>query len=76
MVYPIFKGTFERYNGPPSTDPIAIRDYLVMWRKDLGRTLDYFADTAADVDPSKIAYLGHSMGAENRADAPGDGARA
>jgi predicted esterase len=63
MVYPIFKGTFERYSERPSTDPIAIRDYLVMWRKDLGRTLDYL-QTRTDIDPSKIAYLGHSTGAE------------
>ena len=63
MVYPIFKGTFNRYSGPPSTDPIAIRDYLIMWRKDLGRALDYL-QTRTDIDPSKIAYMGHSMGAE------------
>ena len=63
MVYPIFKGTFERYRGRPSTDPIAIRDYLITWRKDLGRTLDYL-QTRTDIDASKIAYMGNSMGAE------------
>ena len=63
MLYPIFKGTFDRYSGPPSTDPIAMRDYLVMWRKDLGRVLDYL-QTRADIDMSKIAYMGHSLGAE------------
>ena len=41
MLYPIFKGTFDRYSGPAPTDPIAIRDYVIMWRKDLGRAIDY-----------------------------------
>jgi predicted esterase len=63
MLYPIFKGTFDRYSGPPSTDPIALRDSLIMWRKDLGRALDYL-QTRTDIDPSKIAYMGHSLGAE------------
>ena len=63
MLYPIFKGTFDRYSGPPSTDPIAIRDYLIMWRKDLGRAIDYL-QTRPDIDASKIAYMGNSLGAE------------
>jgi eukaryotic-like serine/threonine-protein kinase len=63
MVYPVFKGTFERDSGRPSTDPIAIRDYLVMWRKDLGRTVDYL-QTRTDIDASKIAYMGISLAAE------------
>ena len=41
MLYPIFKGPSTGTAWPPSTDPIAIRDYLIMWRKDLGRALDY-----------------------------------
>src|SRR5207253_7287195 len=58
-----FQGTFDRYSGPPSTEPIAIRDSLIRWRKDLGRALDYL-QTRTDIDPSKIAYMGHSLGAE------------
>ena len=34
-----------------------------MWRKDLGRALDYL-QTRTDIEPSKIAYMGHSLGAE------------
>ena len=63
MLYPIFKGTFDRYSGPAPTDPIAIRDYVIMWRKDLGRAIDYL-QTRPDIDASKIAYMGNSLGAE------------
>jgi eukaryotic-like serine/threonine-protein kinase len=63
MLYPIFKGTYERYGGPPSLDPVGVRDSLVTWHKDLSRSIDYL-QTRKDIDPSKLGYLGHSLGAE------------
>ena len=63
MLYPIFKGTYERYSGPPSLDPVGLRDSLVTWRKDLSRSIDYL-QTRNDIDSSKLGYLGHSLGAE------------
>ena len=53
MLYPIFKGTFT-VQRPPSTDPIEIRDYLFMWRKDLGWAID----SSPDIHLSKIAIWG------------------
>jgi predicted esterase len=63
MLYPVFKGTFERYGGPAPREPVAIRDGMVTWRKELSRSLDYLR-TREDIDPSKLAYLGYSLGAE------------
>ena len=63
MLYPIFKGTFERYAGPQSLEPVAVRDTVIAWRKDLGRSIDYLL-TRPDIDRSKLAYLGHSSGSE------------
>jgi hypothetical protein len=34
-----------------------------MWRQDLSRSIDYL-QTRKDIDPSKLGYLAHSLGAE------------
>jgi dipeptidyl aminopeptidase/acylaminoacyl peptidase len=60
MLYPIFKGSLDRY-VPPRQDPIAIRDMTVAWRKDLGSSIDYL-ETRSDIDVARLAYMGHSMG--------------
>ena len=63
VVYPVYRGMFER--GDPMKDggpPAARRDRRIMQIKDLGRTLDYLA-TRPDIDTSKLAYLGLSAGA-------------
>lgn len=62
MLYPIYKGTYERCLAIPRS-PIGIRDATIVARKDLGRSIDYL-ETRKDIDPSKLAYLGISMGAE------------
>jgi dienelactone hydrolase len=66
VIYPIYKGTFER-GGDLHTDypspTTAFKDYLIMWAKDLGRSLDYVA-TRPDLDSSRIAYYGLSWGGE------------
>jgi serine/threonine protein kinase/dienelactone hydrolase len=60
ILYPIFKGTLERY-VPASNDPVARRDRTIMWRKDFGSSIDYL-QTRPDIDGAKLAYMGHSMG--------------
>ncbi len=65
VLFPIYKGTYER-GGELTSDypePTArYKDYVVMWAKDLARSLDY-AETRPDLDSSRIAYYGLSWGA-------------
>ncbi len=69
LVYPVYKGTYERQEpgqvGIPSTrrqEPSRWRDRVVQWAKDLGRTIDYL-ETCTDIDGDKLAFYGFSMGA-------------
>lgn len=65
LIWPIYKSTFERRDGfdffvaPPGTG----RDHVIMFSKDLGRTLDYL-ETRSDIDGTRIAYHGFSAGAQ------------
>ena len=61
VLYPIYQETYERRTH--STLPSASLAMKLMAEryKDLARSLDYLA-TRADVDTSKLAYLGVSMG--------------
>ena len=64
LIFPIYKGIYERkdglsYSGKP---PGIWRDHMIMWSKDLGRTLDYL-DTRSDIDSKSVAYFGFSVGA-------------
>jgi serine/threonine protein kinase/formylglycine-generating enzyme required for sulfatase activity/dienelactone hydrolase len=65
VLYPIFKSYYERGDGFSIYDQSftlnAIRDHLVMWRKDLGRSIDYI-ESRSDLDPGKICFYGSSWG--------------
>jgi predicted Ser/Thr protein kinase len=64
-VFPVFKGAYERHEDPApdsSASPRSYRDHIIMWSKELGRTLDYM-ETRADLDRAKVAYWGWSWGA-------------
>ena len=62
LIFPTYKGTYERQDGLlPGAKPGFFRDHLIMESKDLGRTLDYL-ETRKDIDTSRIAYVGYSMG--------------
>lgn len=66
VMFPIYKGTFER-GGGTDTNPwprttVSYRDRIIMWSKDLGRSIDYL-ETRSDIDHNKLAYEGYSMGA-------------
>jgi formylglycine-generating enzyme required for sulfatase activity/dienelactone hydrolase/predicted Ser/Thr protein kinase len=65
MLYPIFKSTHTRgdviTNDYPNTTAVW-RDHVVMWSKDVGRSIDYL-QTRPDIDKDKIGYMGYSWGA-------------
>jgi formylglycine-generating enzyme required for sulfatase activity/dienelactone hydrolase/predicted Ser/Thr protein kinase len=61
VVWPIYKGTFERPRVDRST-PTLERDYTIMLYKDLARTLDYM-ETRPEFDRERVAYFGLSWGA-------------
>ena len=61
---PVFAGTYERkvpglIEGPDAT--VAYRDHVLMWAKDLRRSVDYLS-TRVDIDTSRIAFAGISWG--------------
>jgi dienelactone hydrolase len=62
VVYPVYKGTYERSAPIPGPDTVAGRDSLIHASKDLSRCIDYL-ETRADFDSKRIAYMGVSMGA-------------
>lgn len=64
LVFPIYKGTYERGQPPwksPSGTTIAYRDWMVQLSQDLGRTIDYL-ETRTDMRSGKLAFLGYSWG--------------
>jgi eukaryotic-like serine/threonine-protein kinase len=65
MLYPIFKSTHTRgdviKNDYPSATAVW-RDHMVMWSKDVGRSIDYL-QTRSDIDKDRIGYMGYSWGA-------------
>lgn len=64
LIYPIYKGTFERRDDLKSDLPdetVLYKDHVIMWGKEFGRTIDYLA-TRKDIDADKLAYLGISWG--------------
>ncbi|MEO5617192.1 MAG: protein kinase [Candidatus Eisenbacteria bacterium] len=64
VILPIYKGTFERGSEMKSDypEPTAFyKDHVIMWGKDLGRTIDYI-ETREDLDAGRIAYYGVSWG--------------
>jgi eukaryotic-like serine/threonine-protein kinase len=75
VLYPIYKDTYERggvESTPMGTDPTynmtggllgpnTYRDHVIMYVKDLRRSVDYLA-TRADIDTARLAYIGYSWG--------------
>jgi eukaryotic-like serine/threonine-protein kinase len=58
----VFVPTYERYRSFEPT-PVYMRDGLVMWRKDIGRAIDYL-HARADIDPDRLGFMGASWGAQ------------
>jgi eukaryotic-like serine/threonine-protein kinase len=65
LLHPVYKGTYERHEAglvPFMVGPTAAyRDWVIMLSKDLGRSIDYL-ETRADIQRSKLAYVGSSWG--------------
>ena len=64
FVYPIYKGTHERHDDLKSDlqeETVFYKDHVIMWRKDIGRTIDYL-ETRNDLQADKIGFLGWSWG--------------
>jgi dienelactone hydrolase len=62
LVYPIYQGTYERRHTGPG-GPNVLRDVMVQRGKDIRRTVDYL-ETRPDIDRSRIAFHGLSLGAQ------------
>ena len=64
VVLPVFKGTYHRggelHSDYPS-ETAQYRDYVIMWARDLGRTIDYL-ESRDDIDATRLAYYGLSWG--------------
>ncbi|MES1166724.1 MAG: dienelactone hydrolase family protein, partial [Pseudomonadota bacterium] len=63
LIYPVYKGTYERKAGVQITGPATYRDWVIMAGKDLSRAIDYL-ETRPDIQTSRLAYVGFSLGAE------------
>ena len=63
LIVPIYKGMYDRRDGlvPGGKPPAFFRDHVIAWSKDLGRSLDYL-ETRKDIDSTKVAYFGDSLG--------------
>ncbi len=64
LVFPVLKGTYERrdeLNSDYQAETVFYKDHLVMWRRDIGRTIDYL-ETRNDILSDKVGYLGWSWG--------------
>jgi dienelactone hydrolase len=62
VMYPIYKGTFERA-VPGLAGPAAARELRIAWSRDLGRSIDYLA-TRPDIDSGRIGFFGASLGGD------------
>jgi hypothetical protein len=61
VVYPEYDGMHGRFR-PRELTASALRERLIHWSRDIGRTIDYLA-TRQEFDTSRIAYYGFSSGA-------------
>jgi len=64
VLFPVYKGTFERSDPTLADAPGNSRlntEYLIQLIKDFRRCLDYL-ETRPDIDSGRIAYLGFSWG--------------
>jgi dienelactone hydrolase/predicted Ser/Thr protein kinase len=62
VLFPIYKGTFERGPFVPSAvSPRQFLDLAVKNFKDFKRSIDYL-ETRPDIDSKKLAYVGFSLG--------------
>jgi dienelactone hydrolase len=64
LVFPIYKGTYQRQDDLKSDvqeETVRYKDHVIMWGKEYSRTIDYL-ETRKDMQADKVAYLGISWG--------------
>lgn len=64
VVYPVYKGTYERgseLRSDVQESTNLYRDHVIAWARDLNRTIDYL-ETREDIDAGRLAYFGISWG--------------
>ena len=70
VVYPVYKGTFERIDGIPSElhdredNSIEFKNYTIKIVQDFKRVIDYL-ETNRDIDNDKLGYFGFSWGGQH-----------
>ena len=72
VMFPVYKGTFERGDDLTSDYPNTTRhwrDHVIAWSRDLGRSIDYL-ETRPEIDREKLAYMGVSWGGAQAAVLP------
>jgi dienelactone hydrolase len=65
VLYPVYKSTYERGDGFAEDTPAGtadLRDHVVMWVKDLRRSIDW-VESRPDLDAGRLALYGYSWGA-------------
>ena len=65
VLYPVYQSMFERGDGYGTFNPMTTwndhREHMRIWRKELGRSIDYL-ETRSDIDHEKLCYYGSSWG--------------
>ncbi len=62
VLFPVYRGTFERGIGDYESGSNIERDLIIEWTKEVSRSRDYL-ETRADIDHARVAYYGFSWGA-------------
>ena len=62
VMFPVYKGTYERRLPDGDQGPNEERDLTIQWYKDFARSLDYL-ETRKDLLPDRIGFYGLSLGA-------------
>jgi eukaryotic-like serine/threonine-protein kinase len=61
VMYPVYKGTFERNDGPVPKEGHQLTDWAIKCCKDFKRSVDYL-NTRSDIDMNKLGFYGESWG--------------
>lgn len=62
LLFPIYRDTYERQSSSQPTGLRYNRDRRIQWYQELARSVDYL-ETREDIDGTKLAYYGLSLGA-------------
>jgi predicted esterase/predicted Ser/Thr protein kinase len=63
VLFPVYKGTYERMTPDAVAGPSTDRDETIQRSKDMRRGLDYL-ETRTDIDHSRLAFYGFSWGSK------------